>query len=563
MLKEIKIEVTDLCDRFCKHCSSNATYKRDNYQSLSCVLVYRIIDEASQMGVESIAFTGGEATLWPYLIDAIKYATNKGIETKLYTMCYRTDSNLELLEQLVNNGLSEIIYSTTADDLAVEDTISIYSIVSFMEKLQSRVDFKLSFHHVITAETLTKIDDVCHIYDELSTNSKFKGKIGFLRFVPHGRGTMDLILNKKQWYNFRNKIIQLREKYGDNHIKIGSPHNPLCISHSECTAADETMIIGFNGEAYPCDAMKYFEAVGLGGNIYEKSLIDIYNSLYFKKVRNVKVYVSEQCKKCNGFTICKGGCLGQKIIYCFNPDRLKTFEWYQTNAKRSMNNFNNEEMIINAEMGLSGETGALIDDLKREYTHSLTAEYKALLRDKMATKVGDIIWYIAAPLCSQYNLTLDEIVDNILNKPPQGPYLLCDNDLVKHCAKQPDPICIKDYNRGKNKIVDFDKYIEDQDQAFDPKTKWKEIDDMSYLLRNTDGSREEVIKRAGALLITLTRFSHRHLGVSLQEVLTQNVIKLQKRYPTGFNDEVANRRVKREIEQKLSEEVKPKTLVLN
>jgi 2-iminoacetate synthase ThiH len=45
VLKEVKIELTNLCDRYCKHCSSNATYIKDNYLELPCERVIQILDE--------------------------------------------------------------------------------------------------------------------------------------------------------------------------------------------------------------------------------------------------------------------------------------------------------------------------------------------------------------------------------------------------------------------------------------------------------------------------------------------------------------------------------------
>lgn len=45
------------------------------------------------------------------------------------------------------------------------------------------------------------------------------------------------------------------------------------------------MIVGFDGHVYPCDAMKYFDYFGSGGNIYQSSLPEIYDSEYFKQIR--------------------------------------------------------------------------------------------------------------------------------------------------------------------------------------------------------------------------------------------------------------------------------------
>lgn len=332
MLKEVKIEITNLCDRYCKHCSSNATFTHDNYIELDYELVCRIIDEASEMGAKSVVFTGGEATLWRDLPHAIAYAKYKGLQTKLYTMCYRTDENIMLLEQLVNCGLDEIIYST-ASELIQRDEFSNQSLEEFIMGILKKVDVKFSFHHVVTKKTFdeTKIKYIC----ELLNSIKLKGKVSFLRLVEHGRATSELALTKEELQKFKELIIEQREKYGEDFIKIGSPFNILGITNTPCTAGDETMIIGFNGHGYPCDAMKYFERAGLGGSVYDNSLREIYESTYFRNIRDVRLHSGIKCLKCDNYSICKGGCLGQKMITYLSGEEVNGDNVIEYCAKQS------------------------------------------------------------------------------------------------------------------------------------------------------------------------------------------------------------------------------------
>ncbi len=97
----------------------------------------------------------------------------------------------------------------------------------------------------------------------------------------------------------------------------------LGIENSPCTIADEIMIIGFDGIAYPCDSIKYFTELGISGNIRENSLSEMYNSEYFINIRNLNV--SNNCSSCTQYSICKSGCIGQKIIanYTYDEDKVK------------------------------------------------------------------------------------------------------------------------------------------------------------------------------------------------------------------------------------------------
>ena len=86
MLKEVKIELTNKCSRNCKHCSGNATSDSNKLRSLDYQDVARIIKEASQMGVETIVFTGGEPLMYDALDKLIKLTTDLKMKSTIYTL---------------------------------------------------------------------------------------------------------------------------------------------------------------------------------------------------------------------------------------------------------------------------------------------------------------------------------------------------------------------------------------------------------------------------------------------------------------------------------------------
>ena len=66
-------------------------------------------------------------------------------------------------------------------------------------------------------------------------------------------------LSKEQLLDIKNFYLNFVDK---NRIRLGSPWNILGIENSPCIIADEIMIIGFDGIAYPCDSIKYFTKLG-------------------------------------------------------------------------------------------------------------------------------------------------------------------------------------------------------------------------------------------------------------------------------------------------------------
>ena len=319
--------------------------------------------------------------------------------------------NIQYLGYLNTIGLKEIIYSTTYN-LTLDGVITLDKLKEFFPLLLNKTNVRLGFHHVILKDTLYDIDEVIKLF--FSLDSVKTTNLSFLRYVPHGRGTKSLLLDRNELIWFRNKMIEYKKIYGEK-IRLGSPWNFLGIEKPECSAAEKSLIVGFDGNVYPCDAMKYFDYLGSGGNIYHNSLKEIYNSKYFQDIRIFKNCSALECLSCPNYEMCKGGCLGQKMVAFINPDNF-TFKEYGILARRTMNNFDNDEVKkMNGEMGIIGEIGELIDTFKKYKTHNLNNDSKKILKDNLIIEIGDIVWYIAASLSSYYNLRFEDIGKYIQN----------------------------------------------------------------------------------------------------------------------------------------------------
>ena len=346
--EEVKIELTNFCKRNCIHCSSDANI--DNIISLPFEEVKRVVDECVNVNVKSIVLTGGEATEYKDIERVVKYIHDKGIKNiKLYTMCEPTQDKYNLLEKLTKLGLNEIIYSLTIS-LTRDNTLTYENILNFLIDI-SNIN-KLSFHYCLTSKTVDDISKLEYILEKVDFNS-----LSFLRYVEHGRGKDDLILSSSDLKSIKPKLIELINKYPEK-IHLGSPFNILNITNTKCTAGSKTIIVGFDGNVYPCDAMKYFDYLGSGGNIYSASIQNIYNSDYFKKIRKASNNISAECNSCV-LENCKGGCLAQKMLGIIKKDdNYITTNWYQENALRTMNNFDNLDILkLNAYNGIIGEYG--------------------------------------------------------------------------------------------------------------------------------------------------------------------------------------------------------------
>ncbi len=322
MLKEVKIELTNKCSRNCKHCSSSATSNISNLKELNLEDVSKIINEAKLMGVETIVFTGGEPLMYEKLSDLVKLTSSLGMKSTIYSFAYRNDQTLKQYKKLIENGLNKIVYSL-ADTLSDEEELSTYEKEDFFDKVFEGTNAILGFHYAVSKDSIDRLNDIVNSTIGTFDKKKYFDKISLLRFVPHGKGTNEMDLSKEELLSIKKLYLECDNK---SRIRLGSPWNILGIENSPCIIADEIMIIGFDGIAYPCDSIKYFTKLGVSGNIKNNSLIEMYNSEYFTNIRNLNV--SNNCSSCKQYNICKSGCIGQKIIanYEQSEDKVKVLK---------------------------------------------------------------------------------------------------------------------------------------------------------------------------------------------------------------------------------------------
>lgn len=308
MLKEVKIELTNRCFRNCKHCSSSATNSSNNVKELDFEDVKKIIYEAKDMNVETIVFTGGEPLMYDRLSELVELTSKLGMKSTIYTFAYRTDETLNKYRKLIDLGLNKIVYSL-ADSLSDEEDISVYGKTEFFDKVFQNNNARLGFHYTVSKDSFSELQTIISETIDIFKIKSYFDKVSLLRFVPHGKGTTNMGLSKEELLAVKNLYLNSNDK---DKIRLGSPWNILRIENSPCIIADEIMIIGFDGIAYPCDSIKYFTKLGVSGNIRENSLMEMYNSEYFSNIR--KFNTDNSCSTCEQYSICKSGCIGQKII---------------------------------------------------------------------------------------------------------------------------------------------------------------------------------------------------------------------------------------------------------
>lgn len=90
---------------------------------------------------------------------------------------------------------------------------------------------------------------------------------------------------------------------------------------------------------------------------------------------------------------------------------MTTFFEYQTTASRTFNPNNTpEDNLLNFSLGLAGETGEVIEQVKKHVYHG-----QPLDQEKFKKELGDVLWYLAG-LATVVGADLEEVAINNIKK---------------------------------------------------------------------------------------------------------------------------------------------------
>ena len=84
---------------------------------------------------------------------------------------------------------------------------------------------------------------------------------------------------------------------------------------------------------------------------------------------------------------------------------------YQKLAMKTLNpSLTKKDMLVNGVMGLNGESGEVIDIVKKHMFQG-----HELDKDKLKKELGDVMWYVAE-VCEALDLSLDEVMEGNIEK---------------------------------------------------------------------------------------------------------------------------------------------------
>lgn len=89
---------------------------------------------------------------------------------------------------------------------------------------------------------------------------------------------------------------------------------------------------------------------------------------------------------------------------------MKISEYQEFCAKGILPATLEREPIVGFALGLAGESGEVVDDIKKKYFHGRTID-----PDHTIEELGDVMWYVAN-IATQLGVTLDEVIERNVDK---------------------------------------------------------------------------------------------------------------------------------------------------
>lgn len=313
-IEELFIEITNHCLQRCIHCSSNATCNQ--YAEISIGNILDTVNRLLPLGLKHVVLSGGEPFLHSDLFSIINFLKSRKVRYSLYTCGVIYDAEKitpiseHIFEQINSDYLDKIIFSLHAGTSETQARISGFS-SSFQSVLTSiraakKCEIDVEIHVVPMSVNFSELERVLDIANELGVS-----KVSFLRFVPQGRGTEHLRLNREQFLGLQQLYRTYRDGYKGVKIRFGTPFNCITYQGGHCTAGINKILINAYGEILPCEAFKYLH--GRRPTIYDHDIREVWqNDPLLNELRAVHIDSVSTCSTCPYKDGCQGGCPGQR-----------------------------------------------------------------------------------------------------------------------------------------------------------------------------------------------------------------------------------------------------------
>jgi MoaA/NifB/PqqE/SkfB family radical SAM enzyme len=287
------IDLTRKCNISCRHCILDASEKDD---SLPFEQAKSLVDQASQLDVQSLDLDGGEPLLYPGFFSLVKYALEKGLKIIFVSNGILISENLDEIKKCFAKYGPALQIGISLDGHNAETHGYFRPKETFavsVEAIKSLISIGIEpiVFCVVNHSNIKWIKEFLQFLSSLGVS-----RVRLLPFIPFGKGATlgyEMLSYEEICWIIRNKEKWKNEFMG--HVSFGALHEFVMmpdeqIKTSYCMAGFVQLGVSTSGDYYPCAHMMDCSM----GTIYKNSIKEIWrDSPVLKSLRK-----DGGCDKC-------------------------------------------------------------------------------------------------------------------------------------------------------------------------------------------------------------------------------------------------------------------------
>lgn len=316
-------EITDMCNRNCKHCYNNSN--SINYKLVSMEQFTKIIKEFIEYGIDTVILSGGEALLHPEIWNFIHKLYEYNLKIILLTngrlLSDEVISKLKFYHVSIQISLDG---ATQQSNDYIRQKGSYNDIIEALKRLQNvHYEDKTSINTVLTNINHHEIKDIISLVSEFGISS-----IGFsfLNTIGRAKENNELELSDIDLLNVIKEINNISKQTTMKIKNIDITKNCRFLNLQETLFL--TPVVDVNGNVYMCEYLR--SDVFVIGNIFQETLKAILQGQMIRNnllLLNIRQHFISNCSKCSINTQCNAGCIMQTSVgNLFHPAMCKTIK---------------------------------------------------------------------------------------------------------------------------------------------------------------------------------------------------------------------------------------------
>ncbi|KUO78716.1 MAG: hypothetical protein APF81_20185 [Desulfosporosinus sp. BRH_c37] len=290
----VHFELTTRCPLRCPQCYCDLKTGKN----MDRATLFACLDEAAQLKTKWIALSGGEALVYPYLIETLQHVHQLGMRATMATSGYGLTG--ERLEELKEAGIGWIFISLNGSTKEIH-SLSRDGYQDGIRSLQLLRQTSLNYgiNWVARQDNARDFPKVV----ELARNYGVK-VIAVLRLKPDSGKDTDNYLCGPEYAELAHYLQQYQDRSPFIYVESCYPHLRTAVysnnpdSLAGCQAGRTIMAVDVNGRMRPCRHLPYPQ---------EYSSIKKYwfESEVLAQLRNTEENIEEPCKSCSNLSNCR------------------------------------------------------------------------------------------------------------------------------------------------------------------------------------------------------------------------------------------------------------------